>query len=44
MLPLVPIGDWKFEFVMKVIVNDTDELVLTFTNFYEIKPTGAEQF
>lgn len=35
-LPLIPIGEWKFEFVMKGKVSDTEEFVGSYSIFYEI--------
>lgn len=42
--PLIPVGEWKAEFILSKNVNGTNELIYTWTDFYEVKPTGAHEF
>ena len=39
-VPLIPVGQWKLE----VVLTNADEHILTFTDYYTVKATGAIQF
>ncbi len=43
-LPLIPVGEWKFEFRFSKMVNNSEKFLLSYALFYEIKPRGAEEF
>lgn len=42
--PLVPIGEWRVDFIVSTIINKSEDEVLRWSDFYEIKPTSAIEF
>lgn len=43
-LPLVPVREWKVEFTLSKMLNNSEVFIFPWTNFYEVKPTGAVEF
>lgn len=39
-VPLIPTGDWRLD----VTVTKNDEKIFSFSDYYEVKATGAIEF
>lgn len=42
--PLIPVGEWRFDVVVRKNINGSDEFILSFSIFYDIKPMGIVEF
>lgn len=43
-IPLIPVGEWKMEYILSKRINGSNELIVTWVEYYEIKPTSAKEF
>lgn len=43
-VPLVPIGEWKLDYIITKRINKSNELLFSWSDFYEVKPTSATEF
>lgn len=42
--PLLPVGEWRFDLIVTKNINGSDELIVSGSLYYELKPTGAKEF
>lgn len=43
-IPLIPIGEWRLDLTISKNINGSKEVVLSWSDYYEIKPTGIIEF
>ena len=43
-VPFVPIGEWRLDFTVSKNIKGSEEIILSWSDFYEVKPTSATQF